>query len=896
MRKSLTLRFALIICIMLAWGVSLHPLKDRPFIETFEKLAVSRIEKYRAESEAAAAEVETLKSQLEALADSESEEAGLLRKELAEAEAALAPRKKLVTDYDETIAKARELLAREDGQAKAEYNALRLAAQGTEVIPSVPLHKYVPVAGVPQASNSLVISHVRGKSKATLRKGLDLAGGTEFILGFDESKLPKEKTAENVRDQIIEIMRNRVDSLGIVEPEIKPIGPTSISLKMPSVTEDDKADVRKTITETAKLTFHLVHPRSAELVAQVEAGVTGIQGAEGYMLREIRSDNPDGTVRVEQVFITKTPSRVRGQDVVRAVAMYQDLQGYAVSLSFNARGAKAFGELTKENVNQRLAIVLDDKVYSAPNINEPILGGQAQITGNFSPEEANRLASVIASGDLPVNIEIDSEFGTDPTLGRDSIASGTRATLWGMIAVVVFMVGYYRFAGVVAVLALAGNILLVFGTLALSGATITLPGIAGIVLTIGMAVDANVLIFERIREELRNGKSIGNAVKSGYRRVFSTIFDANLTTLITAVILYKLGTGPIRGFAVTLSIGIVASMFTALFMTRAIFDLCLFNGWMKGLSMASFVSNPSFDFLKHRRLAFAVSAALIVLGIAVVGVRGGTILGIDFAGGTEVTFRVTGDPQPDQSKVAEVLAGAGYTDCRVGYKYAGTGARVRMLEVVMPQRSTNDEDLDLPGMENVLADNFAGAEFEHAQTNSVGSLIGQEFQGKAIIAAILAVVAIVIYVSFRFEFAYGVAAVVALIHDVLIAMGIYLLFGRQLSLPVVAALLTIMGYSLNDTIVVFDRIREDLGLLRNKSYQDIINISINQTLARTLLTSLTTLLVVVILVLFGGGAINDFALVMLIGVVVGTYSSIFVASAIVATWHKPAHVSEKKSE
>jgi SecD/SecF fusion protein len=321
-------------------------------------------------------------------------------------------------------------------------------------------------------------------------------------------------------------------------------------------------------------------------------------------------------------------------------------------------------------------------------------------------------------------------------------------------------------------------------------------------------------------------------------------------------------------------------------MSRAIFDLLLHNGWLKRLSMMSFLKNPQFDFLSLRPLAIGGSLVLILISLGWAGMRGKDVLSIDFSGGTAVTFRVQGEQIPDIGSVRSVINDHALGSSRVGYKY-GTAAEGRLLEVVLAERSTNEADLDFDALAASLNTSFDNTTFEHVQTNSIGGLIGARFRDKAILAALLASVAIVIYVSFRFEFAYGIASVVALLHDVIIAAGVYLLCGRQLSLPVVAALLTIMGYSLNDTIVVFDRIREDLGLLRHKTYAQIINLSINQTLSRTLLTSLTTLLVVIVLFLFGGGAINDFALVMLVGIVVGTYSSIFVASTVVATWHKP---------
>ncbi|MDT8390779.1 MAG: protein translocase subunit SecD [Lentisphaeria bacterium] len=884
MKKSLILRFSLIGAVLVAWAVSLHPLKDRPFLATFERMSAKKVDDYRSAVKDAEAEITAAEAALAAVADQQSEEAKRLAGQVDAARDKLARNARLVADYETVLRDARALMTREEDPVRAEYKALQLAAQGSEEEAGISLYHYAPVTGISQPSNALVISNIRKKTRATLRLGLDLGGGTEFILGFNEKKIPRGEW-KATQDKIIEIMRNRVDRLGIVEPEIKPLGDTSISLKMPSVTEDGKADVRETITETAKLTFHLVHPDSDQMVKRMESNPDAFVGDPAYRLAHIRNERRDGSVSIEKVFITRKPSRVRGSDVVKAQAGYVELRGWTVNLTFNKAGDRAFSALTGEHTGKRLAIALDGRVYSAPTIKGRIDGGRAEITGSFSAEEAARLASVIASGNLPVSIDIDSEFGTDPVLGADSIKSGTQAAVWGLIAVLIFMLVYYRFAGFVAILALLANVLLVFGTLALSGATITLPGIAGIVLTIGMAVDANVLIFERIREEIKNGKSIGTAVKAGYSRAFVTILDANLTTLITALILYRVGTGPIRGFAVTLSIGIVASMFTALFMTRAVFDLCVFKGFLKKLTMVSLVSDTKIDFLKYRSAALIISASLIIIGLVGAAIRGGDILSIDFAGGTTATFRVTGGEKPDASAVSQAMASIGYADCQANYKYAG-GAAARMLDIVTTQGSS---ELNFQKMEDTLTAKFTGVTFEHAQTTSIGSVIGEEFRAKAIWAGVLAVVAIVIYVSFRFEFAYGVASVVALVHDVLIAAGVYLLFGRQLSLPVVAALLTIMGYSLNDTIVVFDRIREDLGLLKHKSYKEIINLSINQTLSRTLLTSLTTLIVVVILVLFGGGAVNDFALVMLIGVIVGTYSSIFVASAIIATWHKPTH-------
>jgi SecD/SecF fusion protein len=886
MKRSLYWRFGIILFVLIAWTVSLFPIRDRDFLATFEKLADPKAADYRDQAAEAEAEAARLQDRLATLGQEAGEKYRALRAEYEQAQSNAKLYQRYVLDYEGLLAEAQQLLAA-DNDVRAPYRALKLAAQGSESELPVQLSRYVSVPTIPNASNSLVLSRVRNLAAGKLHLGLDLQGGTEFVIGFDATALPDRRT-EDVRDQIVEILRNRVDRLGVVEPEIKPIGPASISLRMPSVSEDDKADVRRTIKQTAKLEFRLVHPNNDQLVRALEADPATFKPEAGYGLHIMETEQADGSIVTEKLFLTNRPARVKGRHVTRAFASVNEFNNYYVSLAFDAQGATEFATLTTEHVGKRLAIVLDEKVYSAPLIREPITGGQAQITGNFGPEEARRLAGVIESGNLPVSINIDSEFGTDPTLGKDSIRSGMMAAILGLALVVIFMIFYYRLPGVIAVLALLANILLVFGTLALSRATITLPGIAGIVLTIGMAVDANVLIFERIREEIGNGKSIANAIRAGYRRAFVTILDANLTTLITAIILFRVGTGPIRGFAVTLSIGIIASMFTALFMTRAIFDLLHHSGRLQKLTMLSLVRDPRFDFLKFRKLAFAASILLVLLAIGVTMVRGRNVLSIDFSGGTAAVFRVDGEVLPAVAEVRGVVESQGVTNAAVGYKYSAAGEG-RMLEIVLPQRSTNESSLNLENITAALNNRFSGAVFEHAQTNSVGSLVGQRFQTKAVMAVVLASIAIIIYISFRFEFAYAIASMVALLHDVVIAAGIYMLCGRQLSLPVVAALLTIMGYSLNDTIVVFDRIREDLGLLKSRSYREIINLSINQTLSRTLLTSWTTLLVVIILFIFGGGAINDFALVMLVGIIVGTYSSIFVASAIVATWHKPTH-------
>lgn len=898
MKKSLIWRSGVIIAILAAWIYSMFPLQDQDFFAVFKDMAEKRLSEYQENVEVATSELAEVEAKLEERDEESGAEYEELRRKKEELTEQLESNREKLERFDALLAEARSL-QEEDNDIDAPYRALEKAAEGGAGEVPVALNDYIALPANPQASNSVILSRVRDNARGTLRLGLDLRGGTEFILGFDEEDISEDNTPEDVRDQIVNIISNRVDRLGLAEAQVKPTGPSSISLRMPSVTASEKADVRRTIQQTAKLTFHLVHPRNEEKLREYDADPDDFTISPEYKSTPDRMEveRSGGEVEYQRIFITKSPARVSGEHIRRAVASVDEFQNYYVSLTFNSTGAKQFADVTSDNTGRQLAIVLDGKIYSAPRINEAITGGQAQITGNFSADEANRLAGVIESGNLPVSIHIDSEFSIDPTLGKDSIRSGALATIIGLISVLVFMIAYYRFAGVVAVCALIANIVLVFGTLALTGATLTLPGIAGLVLVIGMAVDANVLIFERIREEINNGKSLRNAIHAGYRRAFVTILDANITTLITAFVLLRLGSGPIKGFAVTLSIGVIASMFTALFMTRVFFDLMLYRGRLKKLSMALIVKNPNYDFLRIRKIAAASSIALIVVAGLWAGVRGSDIWSIDFRGGTAITYALDKTEEPPIGDVRGFLEKENLPNANVGYKY-NAGAERNILEIILPAEDLEEAEFELDenDIEDRLNARFSDADFELVQSNSVGSLVGERFRNSAIWACIMAAVAIIIYISFRFEFAYGIASVAALVHDMLIAGGVYLLFGRQISLPVVAALLTIMGYSLNDTIVLFDRIRENLGLLTTKTYKEIINLSINQVLSRTLLTSLTTLLVVIILFLFGGGAINNFALVIMLGVIAGTYSSVFIAGNIIATWHNPTPADKRESK
>ena len=447
-------------------------------------------------------------------------------------------------------------------------------------------------------------------------------------------------------------------------------------------------------------------------------------------------------------------------------------------------------------------------------------------------------------------------------------------------------------------MALGLNLVFLSAVLAGFHATLTLPGIAGIILTIGMAVDANVLIFERIREELRTGKTVRAAIDSGYGRAFRTILDANVTTLITALVLYQFGTGPIRGFALTLSIGIFASMFTALIMTRGVFDF-ITNRWsIQNLSIGkSTLKDLKIRFVEVRRWAFLGSAGVIALGLISLGIHRGPNLSIDFEGGTLLEMHF--DPAVSVGDVREALRkvdvdGKTVDLSRSEIKQFGNPKDI----LIRIERVGENEETVSDAVKTTLHQAFP----EHTKDRKtwlrreadVGPKIGAEMKGKAIWAIIWAMLGILVYISWRFEFRFAVAAIVALFHDVLITVGVFSLLDHEISLAVVAALLTIVGYSLNDTIVVFDRIREDLRIFRREKYRTIINRSINETLSRTLITSLTTLAVVLALLILGGEVIGDFALALFLGVMVGTYSSVFVASPILVEWHARTELRDRE--
>ncbi len=720
----------------------------------------------------------------------------------------------------------------------------------------------IAAAAIWRAYPPLDITDDKGNvvEEGKLNLGLDLQGGMHLILEVDTSKLSVNE-AKDAPQRALEVIRNRIDQFGVLEPVIQQQGEKRILVQLPGITDRERA--KEIIGRTAHLEFKIVAD-DPEIVKKVIGG----ESVDGYELKTLK--NRDGK---EEKIVIEENAVLTGDMLTDATTEFSQ-QGFGqpyVSLEFNDKGADLFSDITGMNVNRRLAIVLDGEVNTAPVIRERIPSGRAQITGNFSVQEAKDISLILRAGALPAPVEIIEERSVGPALGKDSVEKGIRAILTGGLMVLCFMAIYYLLTGLVADFALILNMVLITGALSYFGATLTLPGIAGLVLTIGMSVDANVLIFERIREESRLGKALRSAIHSGYDKAFWTILDANVTTLITALILFQFGTGPIRGFATTLSIGILSSMFTALIVTRLALDvITLGMPKLEKLPMLQFFKKPNIPFVKYRKVAYVLSIFVIVAGMFLFAQRGSKNYGIDFTGGTLQQFKFVETTSVED--VRGVLSDVGLGDSTIQQFGEGKEVIVRSFG--------GKTDMIIKG----LRERFGKDSFEVMRVESVGPAIGADLRRTAAKALIFAMIGICLYISFRFEFRFAVTAIIALAHDVLISLGMIALTGREISLPVIAALLTIVGYSINDTIVLFDRIREDRKFMRKSGPEEIINASINQTLSRTVLTSLTTLMVVFALFLFGGKVINDFSFVLMIGVIVGTYSSIFIASPLLIDW------------
>ncbi len=701
--------------------------------------------------------------------------------------------------------------------------------------------------------------------KEKIQLGLDIQGGTSFLIrlmGGDK------EVNKGMLDQAVEVIRKRIDYFGVSEPVISPVGNDRILVQIPGLDTAKIQEARDQLSRVAKLEFRLVYPDNGDRLAKIDQGQEVIPPEYRIEVYKIAAEGNEKP-REERLLVKKKADL--GGDRVRESHAYYGNEGWTVQLKFDSEGAKQFGKITEQYKGHRFAIVLDGVIQSAPVIRDAIYGGDAIITGKFGEKEARGLASVLENP-LQTPVSIEEERSVSPTLGMDSIRASIMAGLMGLAITLVCVLIYYRLPGLVANLALLVNLVLLIGALTMFRFVLTLPGIAGIILTIGLSVDANVLIYERLREEMALGKSLKVAMETAYQKAFSSIFDANVTTLITAIILFWQASGPVRGFAISLTFGILASLFTALIVGRNALGWLVDTGRVKKISMLHLISSQNINFLGKGFLACMCSLALILAGATSFYIRGEKNFGVDFRGGDLVTLsspsKINIGPVRDSLKPIG-LADASIQESAQGGKYYIT---------VRSPLNTSDK------VEKQIIQAMPTASFKVERSERVGALVGGELAKSSLIALVLGIVGILIFVTFRFELSFAVGAIVALLHDVIITVGVFSLLGRELTLTMVGAVLTIAGYSINDTIVVYDRIREGLASGRRGTIEEIMNSSINQTLSRTILTSTVTLIPILCLFLFGGAVLRDFSLAIIIGVVVGTYSSIFIASPIVLWW------------
>ncbi|MCH2155208.1 MAG: protein translocase subunit SecD [Opitutales bacterium] len=766
------------------------------------------------------------------------------------------------------------------------YPSLFVALSAVATEDDVDLSRFFPeinLADIPklETRNDVLVGELLKSSKGKIRQGLDLVGGVSVTFRIDPDALGEDEFLKQEQlSKAVEIMRNRLDGSGVAEPLIRPRGSDQIEIQLPGLNTRSNPDLLSNISKPAKLELRLVSRE--QMQGLIDPYTTPrSQWPAGYEVLTRDINLPDGRVS-ESAFFVKRISEVAGSAISEAFAAQGLSGGWEVQLRFSGEGEGRVFEVTSRIVNedrrtgvqQPLAIVLDGDLYSAPVINEP-LSTSAVITGDFSQREAIELANVL-NNPLEVKLIQDEVYEVGPTLAKEAQDSSKQAMLWGAGLVIIFMVLYYWAGGVVAVFSGIVNILIVLGVLASFQATLTLPGVAALVLTLGMGVDANILIFERIREELKQGKALRNAVHGGFEKAFSTIVDANITTLITAAILIALGTGPVKGFGVTLAIGIVASVFAALIASRGLLEFLVEKAVAKRVLGLPGLPIRKVPFMNFRRPAFIASWILVVVGVAVTFMRADEIFGIDFLGGDEVVLSYVERPTDEailslaQTEALGEIIITEQTDI-------GTGTSMLKIQT--------DRDIGPVAVEKMQAA-FPDAYLEMQGITTIGAAVSEEIQRNGFLSVAAALLGILTYVALRFEFGYGLGAIVATIHDVLMTIGLFVIFGGQFTAPMLAAILMIVGYSINDTIVVFDRIREELGLDPDASLKDIVHLSINRVLSRTIWTSLSTLLAAGTLLIFGAGVIQDFALVFVLGILTGTFSSIFIATPVFFWYHK----------
>jgi SecD/SecF fusion protein len=758
-------------------------------------------------------------------------------------------REELIKDRANTVRDDVRRLLRE---AKVEYTGLSVSARDIKV--SVTGTDKLDEARGKLGELTLPINSNLFSSGSVSEVALKEDSPGQFVLSLTDDGI-RYRVASAVT-QSIEVLRRRIDPEGTIEPIIQRQGDDRILVQVPGISDVD--DIKNKIGATAKLTFQLV-----DTSMSVQDAIEGRPPAGSEVLYS-KDDPPVPYLIQNQVIVS-------GDSLVDAQATFdQQNNEPVISFRFDSKGSQRFAQATQQNVGRPFAIVLDNEVISAPVINEPILGGSGQISGSFTIESANELALLLRAGALPASLTVIEERTVGPGLGADSINAGKLASMIAGALVVGFMLFAYGYLGLLANIALMANVAMIVAVLTLLGATLTLPGIAGIVLTVGMAVDSNVLIYERVREERRAGRSLIQSMDSGFSQALATIIDANLTTFIAAAVLYFLGSGPVKGFAVTLGIGIITTVFTAFTLTRWLVAQWIRMKRPKEIPNGLFRLVPdvtNIQFMRFRNYAFAFSIITSLISLGWFAYKDMNY-GIDFRGGSIIELQAKGA----SANVADIRARLGELSLGdVQVQSFGTERDV-LIRVESQDLGDGAEQTAVVKVRSELDEDY-----EFRRVEVVGSTVSAELIRNGIIGVFAALLAIVIYVWMRFEWQFGLGALIATGHDIVLTIGLFAITGMEFSLTSIAAILTIMGYSLNDTVVVYDRVRENLRRYKRMPIVELLDLSMNQTLSRTVLTGLTTLLALGALWLFGGEVIRSFVFAMLFGIVVGTYSSIFIA-------------------
>jgi len=718
-----------------------------------------------------------------------------------------------------------------------------------------------------------------------LKGGIDLVGGSSFIvqikpgLDDDNNVLPVN---EGAIAQAKATLVKRLSNSGLADNLIQPLGTDRLIIEMPGVGQERRDEIREIIEKTARLLLKEVHPNSDAILAQIEAGTKTVE--PGYKPFRMRITDPDTNkiIGYRQILLRNTT--IVGGDKVQRARPTGELGVVAVTLDSEG-GQRLSNTTSRMNLGQdRMAVVLDDLVLIAPTV-QASLSRDFVISGLDGREEVNSISEAL-NNPLKNPLEILSERNVTARYGKEVVRQGITAAIAGLGLTLVFVLLYYRFAGLVALAGLVVNMLILFGSMAMFGATFTLPGIAGIILTIGVAVDANVLIYERLREELAAGKSLGNALKAAYEKAFSAIFDANITTLLTAIILLWRASDQMKGFAITLTIGILSSMFAALLVTRVLFFWGRDTGVLKNLTFMNLIPQRTIQFMEMRKPAFMISGILLIGSLVVTGTKNKDALGIDFLGGSIITMQLQEGQELSAKTVKEALSDLTLTKEVTVQLEEPVGSDGELVSVKCASEDLEKISAELRKDITILGEIDVQGQFNiDLSPETISASLGNEFLKNSIYALALGLFAVLIYISLRFEFSFAVGAFAALFHDIIICIGVVIMTGTELSLIHVGAFLTIAGYSINDTIVVFDRMRETLRSKRG-DVGKVMNLAINATLSRTILTSVTTFVAVFVLWIFGGSALKDFSFAIMIGVIVGTYSSIFIAAPVVYLWSK----------